>query len=359
MIRIRPEVASINPYIAGRTTAAVAAEIGLEESAIVKLASNEAPEGPFPGVSGAIAKAADDANRYPDNAIRDLAALTASHHGIEPENLWFAAGSSSTLREVALAVGGPGTSAVFPDPSFVIYQLATKLSGATGRPVALDGEFRVDLDRLLSAIDATTTVIYVCNPNNPTGTVNATDDTRRFLDAVPDDVLVVVDEAYEEYVTDPEWQSMIPEAVRRPNVVVTRTFSKIFALAALRVGYAVGMPGTLAELRKAQAPFTVTTVAQAAAAASLKDPTELARRRAANAAGRRGLESGLADRSIGYIPSHANFVYLPMDDPGRLFAEFQQHGVITRSTPGGLRVSVGTDSEMRQFFAVLDKLSLA
>ena len=359
MIRVRPEVASINPYVAGRTTAAVAAEIGLEESAIVKLASNEAPEGPFPGVAGAIAEAATGANRYPDNAIRELAAITASHHDIEPENLWFAAGSSSTLREVAIAVGGPGTTSVFPDPSFVIYELATKLSGAIGRPVALDRDFRVDLDGLLSAVDATTTVVYVCNPNNPTGTVNTTDDTRRFLDAVPDDVLVVVDEAYEEYVTDPDWQSMIPEAVRRHNVIVTRTFSKIFSLAALRVGYAVGMPATLADLRKAQAPFTVTTVAQAAAAASLKDPTELARRRAANAAGRRGLESGLADRSIAYVPSQANFVYLPMDQPGRVFAQFQEYGVITRSTPGGLRVSVGTDAEMRRFFAVLDKLSLA
>ena len=186
-----------------------------------------------------------------------------------------------------------------------------------------------------------------------------TEDARRFLNAVPDDVLVVVDEAYEEYVTDPDWQSMIPEAVRRPNVIVIRTFSKIFALAAFRVGYAVGMPATLAELRKAQAPFTVTTVAQVAAEESLKDPTELARRRAANAAGRRGLESGLADRSISYVPSQANFVYLPMDDPGTRFAELQQHGVITRSMPGGLRVSVGTDQEMRRFFEVLDSLSLA
>lgn len=359
MIRVRPEVASIDPYIAGRTTAAVAAEIGLEESAIVKLASNEAPEGPFPGVASAVAMAAAEANRYPDNATRGLAVLTASHHGIDPDNLWFAAGSSSTLREVALAVGGPGTSAVFPNPSFVIYQLATKLSGATGVPVSLDGDFGVDLDRLLSAIDATTTVVYVCNPNNPTGTITTTEDMRRFLDAVPDDVLVVIDEAYADYITDPAWESMIPEAVRRPSVIVTRTFSKIFALAAFRVGYAVGMPATLTELRKAQAPFTVTTVAQVAAAESVQNPPELERRRGANAAGRRGLESGLADRSIGFVPSQANFVYVPMDDPGTLFAELQQHGVITRSTPGGLRISVGTDVEMRRFFEVLDKLSLA
>lgn len=358
MIRIRPEVASLSPYVAGRTTAAVAAEIGLAESAIVKLASNEAPEGPFPSALAAAAGAITGANRYPDNALRELSTRVARHHGINSANLWFGSGSSSTLREAALAVGGPGTTAVFPHPSFVIYQMATALSGAAGKPVPLDAEHCVDLDRMLSAIDSTTTVVYLCNPNNPTGTITGVEDTIRFLDAVPDDVLVVVDEAYGEYVSDPDWQSMIPEAVARDNVIVTRTFSKVFALAALRVGYAVGVPATLAELRKAQAPFTVTTVAQVAAARSLQDPDELARRQGANAAGRRGLESGLADRSIAYVPSHANFVYLPMDDPDATFRSLQRLGVITRSTPGGLRVSVGTDEEMRRFFEALDGLSL-
>lgn len=358
MIRIRPEVASLNPYIAGRTTAAVADEIGLAEAAIVKLASNEAPDGPFPSALASASTAISHANRYPDNALSDLADRAARHHGINADNLWFAAGSSSTLRESALAVGGPGTTAVFPHPSFVIYQMATALSGAVGKPVALDAEHRIDLDRMLSAIDSTTTVVYLCNPNNPTGTITRTEDTLRFLDAVPGDVLVVVDEAYGEYVSEPAWQSMIPEAVARDNVIVTRTFSKVFALAALRVGYAVGMPATLAELRKAQAPFTVTTVAQVAAARSLQDPDELARRQKANAAGRRGLEAGLADRSIAYVPSHANFVYLPMEDPEESFVGLQRLGVITRSTPGGLRVSVGTDEEIRRFFEALDTLSL-
>ncbi len=358
MIRIRPEVASIHPYVAGRTTAAVAADIGLDERDIVKLASNESPEGPFPSVEGVVAEAVMKANRYPDNAMRELTPLTAQHLGVAADNLWFGAGTSAILREVALAVGGQGTSAVFPQPSFVIYDLATQLAGATGRPVPLDGDYRVDLNGLLDAIDETTSVVYLCSPNNPTGTLTGTQDTRRFLDAVPDDVLVVVDEAYGEYVTDSEWASMVPEAVRRPNVIVTKTFSKVFALAAFRIGYAVGMPVTLAELRKVQAPFTVTTVAQVAAAESLRDPGELARRQEANAAGRRGLEAGLADRGVRYVPSQANFVFLPMDDPSAMFQALQGLGVITRSTPGGLRVSVGSDAELRRFFEASDELGL-
>ena len=358
MIRIRPEVASIHPYVAGRTTAAVAADIGLEERDIVKLASNESPDGPFPSVEGVVAKAVMSANRYPDNAMRELTPLTAEHLGVAADNLWFGAGTSAILREVALAVGGPGTSAVFPQPSFVIYDLATQLAGATGRPVALESDYRVDLNGLLDAIDETTSVVYLCSPNNPTGTLTGAEDTRRFLDAVPDDVLVVVDEAYGEYVTDSQWATMVPEAVRRPNVIVTKTFSKVFALAAFRIGYAVGMPATLAGLRKVQAPFTVTTVAQVAAAESLRHPGELARRQAANAAGRRGLEAGLADRRVRYVPSQANFVFLPMDDPSAMFQGLQGLGVITRSTPGGLRVSVGSDAELRRFFEAFDELGL-
>lgn len=358
MIRIRPEVASIHPYVAGRTTAAVAADIGFDELDIVKLASNECPDGPFPSVMGVVGDAVMTANRYPDNAIRELAPLTAQHLGHMADNLWFGAGTSAILREVALAVGGPGTSAVFPDPSFVIYELATQLAGATGRPVRLDGNYRVDLNGLLDAIDETTSVVYLCSPNNPTGTLTRSEDTRLFLDAVPDDVLVVVDEAYGEYVTDSEWATMIPEAVRRPNVIVTKTFSKVFALAAFRIGYAVGMPATLAQLRKVQAPFTVTTVAQVAAAESLRHPGELARRQEANAAGRRALEAGLADRGFRYVPSQANFVFLPMDDPAGMFQALQSLGVITRSTPGGLRVSVGSDAELRRFFEAFDELRL-
>ena len=356
MIRVRPEVAELRPYLAGKTTAAVAKEVGLEPGDIVKLASNESPEGPFPGVSGAVSSAITEANRYPDNAIRELSSLLAAHLDVETENLWFGAGSSANLREIALALGGPDTSAVFPDPSFVIYQAATQLAGAVSRPVPLDGDHRVDLDGLLEAIDDTTTVVYLCSPNNPTGAATGADETRMFLDAAPDDVLVVVDEAYGEYVTDTAWESMITEAVQRPNVVVTRTFSKIYSLASLRVGYAVGMAATITELRKAQAPFTVTTVAQVAACESLRHPDVLADRQGTNAALRHALESGLADRSVAHVPSQANFVYLPSADSPGWFASLQAKGVITRLVPGGLRVSVGSESEIRRFFEAFDQI---
>ncbi len=356
MIRIRPEVAALRPYSAGKTAAAVAEDVGLEPEDIIKLASNESAEGPFPGVPGVVALAITEANRYPDNAIRELSPRLAAQLELEPENLWFGAGSSANLREIALAIGGPDTSAVFPDPSFVIYQAATQLAGAVSKPVPLDSDHRVDLDGLLGAIDETTTVVYLCSPNNPTGTVTRASETRMFLDAVPSGVLVVVDEAYGEYVTDPAWESMITEAVQRPNVVVTRTFSKIYALASLRVGYAVGMAATLTELRKAQAPFTVTTVAQVAACESLRQPDVLADRRATNAAVRHALESGLADRSVVHVPSQANFVYLPSKQSADWFEGLQAKGVITRLVPGGLRVSVGSEPEIRRFFEAFDQI---
>lgn len=345
--------------MAGRTSASVAAEFGFEESDMVKLASNEWYEGPLAPVQAVIGSAAAEVHRYPDNSVAELSGRLADTMGIAPDNLWFGAGSSSTLREMALAVGGPGTSAVFAYPSFAIYSIATHLAGAEGRRVPLDSNHRLDLGAMLDAIDETTTIVYVCSPNNPTGTVNAAEETLRFIDAVPETVLVIIDEAYGEFVTDDTWASMVTEAVRRPNVVVTRTFSKIYGLAALRIGYAVGMPDTLVSLRRAQAPFTVTTVAQAAAVASLALPDLVKERQLINEAGRHGLQAGLADRAIDVVPSQANFVYIPTPNANGWFDALQREGVITRSMPAGLRVTVGTDAEHERFFASLDRAVLA
>lgn len=358
MIRVRPEVAALSPYVAGRTAARVADEIGVDVDEIVKLASNEAPQGPFPGALEAGVGSLGDSNRYPDNAASQLSAAVAGRLGLAPDNIWFGAGSSALLREIAMAVGGEGTSAVMPTPSFVIYRMATRLAGADAIEIPLDEQYTVSLDAMRAAIRPDTTVVYVCAPNNPTGTVNSASDLMTFVESVPPDVLVVVDEAYGEYVATSGWKSMVPEVVGRPNVVVTKTFSKVFALAALRVGYAVGHPETLAELRKAQAPFTVTTVAQGAALASWQNAGELATRIEANAAGRNLLETGLAERGVVFVPSEANFTFLPSPRASEWFASLQSRGVITRVIGGGLRVSVGTPEEVAAFFAAWDALGL-
>jgi histidinol-phosphate aminotransferase len=358
MVRVRSDIASIRPYVPGRRIDEIAREVGLDPDSIVKLASNESPWGPFPGVDEAMRAAMSISNRYPDNDFFELRRAVASTTGAPGDHLWFGAGTTGLLGHIAAAVGGEGTSAVYGWPSFVMYRIITKWAGADAKEVRLDGDMRLDLDKMLSAVGASTTVVYLCNPNNPTGTVVPGRSVAGFIDAIPQDVVVVVDEAYHDFVEDPEYQSAIGLAVDRPNVMVTRTFSKVYALASLRIGYAVASPALIADLRKAQPPFSVSQVAQAAATASLGDRAELERRVAANAEGRRYLEAFLADRGLAHSRSQANFVFFELGDDSEASArDFTDAGVIVRPMSGGwLRVTVGTEDENRRFTAALDAM---
>jgi histidinol-phosphate aminotransferase len=358
MPTIRPDVAAIGPYVPGRSIEEVAAEIGMMPDEIVKLASNESPDGPFPGVLEAATTALARANRYPDEDLRDLGGALSGFLGVPGDHLWFGAGSVGLIGHLAAAVGGPGTSAVYAWPSFVMYRIATRLAMSEAIEVPLDEDHVHDLDVMLEAVRPDTTVLYLCNPNNPSGTVVDSDAVAGFLGSVPERALVVIDEAYHDYVTDERYQTAIPEALRRPNVLVLRTFSKIFALAGHRVGYAVGRPETISELRKAQPPFTVGQVAQAAATASLGDRDELERRKTANASARHQLQGVLTERSLPHAESQANFVYFELPiDAGESANLFMRQGVIVRPMSGGwLRVTVGSDKENRRFVRALDEV---
>ena len=331
--------------------AQVARELGIDD--LAKLASNECPLPPFPEVVEAVATAVSSINRYPDNSAHELVGSLARHLDVAPDQIWPGAGSTQLIAATALAVGGPGTSAVFADPSFVMYPIATRIAGSSEIPVPLDGAHRHDLDAMLAAIDGTTTVVYLCNPNNPTGTIVETGAVDRFLDAVPDDVLVVVDEAYHEYVTDDRHRSAIPHAVARDNVVVMRTFSKVYGLAGLRIGYAVGRAESLAWLRRTQVPFSANALAQVAAVEAMRYPDRLAERVAGNAAGREQIESGLAALGVEYASSQTNFVALFPEDPPGLAAALERRGVIVRALGPVLRVTVGTRAENDRFLAAL------
>ena len=279
----RPDLAAIPRYVPGKPIDEVAREYGIDS--IDKLASNECPVEPFPEVQAVVAAAASGLNRYPDSAGFELTAAIARHHGIASENVWIGAGSSENLRCTALSVGGPGTSAVFAAPSFVMYTIGTRLAHAEPIVVPLTADFSHDLDAMAAAIRPDSTVVYVCNPNNPTGGIRSGSDVRSFIESVPDRVTIVVDEAYAEYVTDEAYESMVQLAIERSNVVVTRTFSKIYGLAGLRVGYAVGSEDLLDSLRTPQPPFSVNSVAQAAAIEALRHRDQVARRRDDNAEG--------------------------------------------------------------------------
>ena len=355
MPSFRDDLHSIGAYVPGKPIEEVMRQYGLTE--IVKLASNECPQPPLAPVLDAIADAAGSANRYPDSAAHDLTAALADSYRIAPENVWVGPGSSSLLASIALAMGGPGTSAVFSDRSFVLYGIATSYAAATAVTTPLLPTATIDTDALVDAIRPDTTVLYMCNPNNPTGTYVEPDKIDRLVASVPERVLLVIDEAYEEYVTAPDHRSAIPHALERPNVVVTRTFSKIYGLAGLRVGYAIGQPRTISSLRRLQLPFATTTVSMAAAEESLRHPELIAQRVKENAIGREMLFSELERLGMNPAESQTNFVqFQPTTDAGALTQQLLERGVIVRSFGRDIRITVGDEAENNRFLKTLREL---
>jgi histidinol-phosphate aminotransferase len=352
----RPDLDAVPTYTPGKPIGEVARDLGIDS--IDKLASNECPTGPFPEVVEAIAAAGTTVNRYPDSGQYELTNALATHHQVDPSSIWVGAGSSDVLRCTALSVGGPGTSAVFAEPSFIMYRIATLVAFAAPIAVPLDGRFDHDLDAMLAAITDETTVVYICNPNNPTGGIRSAEDIRTFIEAVDESVLVVIDEAYADYATDPSFGSMLDQAPLRSNLLVARTFSKIYGLAGLRVGYGVGHPDLIARLRTTQPPFAVTAPAQAAALVALNLQDRVDERAEANTIGRAYLTNELSIRGYNVADSQANFVYFePEDDAAAgLFEALLHEGVIVRILGKGVRVTVGTPAENERMMEALDKV---
>ncbi len=354
MPRFRSDLAAIAPYRAGKPIEEARREYGLDR--IAKLASNESPAPPFPEVQKVIADAIGTLHRYPDNARYELRAAVAAHLEVEPENLWFGGGSNELMLLTALALGGPGTSAVYAWPSFGLYRIASQTAPTERIEVPLDATHRHDLDAMRGAVRDDTTVVYVCNPNNPTGTHVPGDALHDFIDGVPDDVLVVVDEAYAEFALAADFGSALPLAGTRPNVVVARTFSKVYGLAGLRCGYMVGPPEVLAEMRRIQLPFTVSTLAQVAAIEAIRHQDRVAERVSRNTEGLKFFSEELTARGVPHSESQTNFVYMrPSDDAESLQRSLLRLGVIVRpQRDGWVRVSVGSEDENRMFFEALD-----
>ena len=354
MLRSRPDLHRVETYTPGKPIDEVARELGIEN--IVKLASNENPEPPLPSVVSVITEAAGEAHRYPDSNCFRLSRALADFHGLTLEHIWLGAGSSELLGCIALAMGGPGTSAVFAAPSFAMYPIGTAVAGSEAIQVPLDANARHDLTAMREAIRPDTTVVYVCNPNNPTGTHVPATAVEQFVESIPADRLVVLDEAYAEYATAPDFATAIGLVQRHPNLVVLRTFSKAYGLAGLRVGYAIGRPETLSILRKPQRPFSVIQLGQDAAEASLAHTDELERRVKTNAVQRDELETALANRNLPYVASQANFVLFTPNDAAATARRLLEHGVIVRQLGPSIRVSVGTPSENERFISALDEV---
>src|SRR5215218_5917634 len=366
VVEPRPAVQGLPAYKPGRNPADLAREIGVDRA--VKLASNEVAFPPLPAVVQAIAAVAGDTNRYPDNGAVVLTQALAERYGVDPAQVATGCGAVTLCQELAQAYNDPGTSIAFAWRSFEMYPLLARVAGARaiqvplvpGRPGGPADTH--DLDGLLAAVDDTTRVVFVCNPNNPTGTAVRRAELERFLDAVPAETLVVLDEAYREFVTDPD----VPDGVQlmrgRPNVAVLRTFSKAWGLAGLRVGYLLAEdPAVAASVRKTHVPFSVSTLAQAAAVAALGSEDEVRRRCAAVVAERARLTEELRARGLPVADSQANFVWLPLgEQTTEVAAALESRAVITRPFAGeGIRVTVGTPEEDDVFLAALDDVGSA
>lgn len=352
-------VRAMLPYQPGKPISEVARELGLEESSIIKLASNENPLGASPKAKEAIGSALDEIARYPDGNGFLLKHALAEHHGITPDTIILGNGSNDVLELASIAFLGPGTSAVYSEHCFVVNRLATQARGAHGIE-AKAVEFGHDLAAMREAIREDTCIIFVSNPNNPTGTFIAPADVRAFLETVPEHVLVVLDEAYYEYLPEQFQSKSIRWIAEFPNLLVTRTFSKAHGLAGLRVGYGVAHPQVADLMNRIRQPFNVNHVAQAAACAALDDTAFIERSNVLNRAGMHQLTAGFAGLGLDWIESSGNFVSVRVGDAARIFRQLLEQGVIVRPVTGyglpeHLRVTVGLESENQRFLEALAK----
>jgi histidinol-phosphate aminotransferase len=359
----REPVRDLVPYEPGKPVEEVQRELGLDR--VVKLASNEGPFGPFPAALEAIARCASELNRYPDGGAYRLRAALAELHDVRFEEVAVGAGSDGLVDGLSQAILDPGDEIVCGWPSFPSYVIDAKKLGATPQTVPLR-DHRYDLEAMLDAVTPRTKLVYVCHPNNPTGTMNTRAELDAYFEHVPEHVLTVLDQAYFEYIDDPDYADGIAEYLKAGRkVVVLRTFSKIYGLAGLRVGYALAAPELVTALAKVRRAFDITTPAQEAALASLDDAQEIERRRQANAVQRPEVERIL--REHGYEPAGpavANFVYCELGEDSRpLFERLLREGVIVRPThgfggPGAVRVTVGTADENAFLAEALARIGL-
>ena len=357
----RAPVRDLVPYEPGKPVEEVQRELGLER--VVKLASNEGPFGPFPAALEAIARSAPGLNRYPDGGAYRLRAALSELHDLRFEEVAVGAGSDGLVDGLSQIALDPGDGIVCGWPSFPSYAIDARKLGAVPRTIPLRDD-RYDLEAMLDAITPRTKLVYVCHPNNPTGTMNTRAELDAYFDAVPDHVVTVLDQAYFEYIDDPDYPDGIAEYLEAGRrVVVLRTFSKIFGLAGVRVGYALASPAVVTALSKVRRAFDITTPAQEAALASLDNRHEVERRRLENAAQRPELERILREHGLEPAgPAVANFLYCDLGEDSRpLFEQLLREGVIVRPThgfggPTAIRVTVGTAEENAFLAEALDRI---
>jgi histidinol-phosphate aminotransferase len=355
-----PNLQAVPVYQPGRPIEEVARELGLAADDIIKLASNENPLGPSRKALAAMRQALAQVNLYPDGNAYYLKQRLAAKLGVTPAHLILGNGSNEVIEFVGHAVVSPGAEVVVSQYCFAVYPIVTALFG--GKLVVVPAkDYGHDLDAMLAAITPNTRVVFVANPNNPTGTAAHRDALARFVAAVPENVVLALDEAYFEFLDEP--LDLLPEvrAGRKPNLLLMRTFSKIYGLAGLRLGYGIGHPELIAELEKVRQPFNINAIAQAGALAALDDTAHAEKTRRKNARGLKFYARAFRKLGLEFVPSSANFILVRVGDGQRVFDAMQRQGVIVRpmggyQLPEWIRISIGTPKENKRCLAALNSV---
>ena len=355
----KPGIETIHPYQGGKPIDEVQREFGIDD--IIKLASNENPLGPSPLAKEAIKRAAAKVNLYPDGNAYYFKNELAEHLGVAPNYLIFGNGSNDVLQIVGETYISPGDEVIYSESAFVVYMVVSKICGAKS-VVTPRRDYAHDLDAMADAITDATKVIFIANPNNPTGTMVTKDETERLMARVPDDVLVVFDEAYYEYVERPDYPQTLPYVEEGRNVIITRTFSKIYGLAGLRIGYGIAKPETIEMMNRVRQPFNCNLIAQAAGRAALNDADHVRRSLELNAVGKVYLYERLARFGLEYVETEGNFILVQLGRPGQEVADsLMRKGVIVRPMaaygfPDAVRVTIGKSDENKRFIAALQEV---
>ncbi len=351
-------VRSIAAYLPGKPISDVARELDLNETDIIKLASNENPLGASPKAIAAIHSALGELALYPDGSGFALKAAISKKYSLAPEQIILGNGSNDVLELAARTFMKAGDSAVYAQYAFAVYPLVTQAVGATGIEAPAKN-FGNDLESMLKAIRANTKMVFIANPNNPTGTFISGARLHAFIKQVPGNVLVVVDEAYGEYLSDGDSYDSVPWLTEFPNVIISHTMSKAYGLAGLRIGFGFAQPKLIDLMNRVRQPFNVNHLAMVAAVAALGDDTFIRQSRSVNNAGLLFLATALGKRRLATIPAFGNFITFKIDHAKRVFNALLEQGVIVRplagyGMPDYLRVTIGTETQNRRFLAALD-----
>ncbi len=354
---VNPHIRELAPYQPGKPVEELERELGVTDS--IKVASNENSLGPSPRAVAAVREALDDVNRYPDGASFALREKLSARLGVEGEQLVFGCGGDEIFELLAKVFFAPGVEVVYAWPSFAMYPIVAQGMGATAVPVPLDDRLVHDLPAMAAAIGERTKMVIVCNPNNPTGTSVGADEFDRFAESLPEDVLLVIDEAYVEYARRPDMPDALAWVGRRPGTLVMRTFSKIYGLAGLRIGYGVADAELAGWLQRARHPFNVNRLAEVAALAALDDPEHAERARRVNAEGAEYLSRELGEMGIEVWPTDANFMLVKAGDD--VYEKLLREGVIVRPLAGfgmgdHIRVTIGLPEENERVVKALRRI---